>query len=90
MIATVSARFLPRGLRLAAQSRSLPFTTTQRFWRDSSVLNGVRTITTYKLNTGATIPALGFGTWQDVDAQEQAVSAAIKVRRSSSLFSDQP
>ncbi|EIM90686.1 Aldo/keto reductase [Stereum hirsutum FP-91666 SS1] len=34
--------------------------------------------TTYKLNTGATIPAVGFGTWQDVDAQEQAVLAALK------------
>jgi len=26
--------------------------------------------TTFKLNTGAQIPALGFGTWQDKEAQE--------------------
>ena len=26
--------------------------------------------TTHTLNTGAKIPALGFGTWQDKDAQE--------------------
>lgn len=30
------------------------------------------------LNTGAQIPALGFGTWQDVDAQENAVAEALK------------
>ena len=35
--------------------------------------------TTLKLNTGATVPAIGFGTWQDVDDQEQAVLDAIKV-----------
>lgn len=34
-------------------------------------------ITTHKLNTGATIPAIGFGTWQDKDAQEDAVTAAL-------------
>lgn len=33
---------------------------------------------TAKLNTGATIPSLGFGTWQDKDAQEQAVAEALK------------
>lgn len=33
---------------------------------------------TCKLNTGATIPAIGFGTWQDKDAQEDAVYIAIK------------
>lgn len=37
-----------------------------------------RTITTFKLNTGASIPAIGFGTWQDKDAQEGAVLAALK------------
>ena len=31
-----------------------------------------------KLNTGATIPALGFGTWQDADAQAKAVEIALK------------
>ncbi|BCS23921.1 aldo/keto reductase [Aspergillus puulaauensis] len=35
-------------------------------------------MTTFKLNTGATIPALGFGTWQDADAQENAVAEALK------------
>ena len=34
-------------------------------------------VTTAKLNTGATIPALGFGTWQDKDAQEAAVTEAL-------------
>ncbi|KAJ5939512.1 hypothetical protein N7466_002646 [Penicillium verhagenii] len=34
--------------------------------------------TKFKLNTGAEIPALGFGTWQDEDAQEEAVLEAIK------------
>ncbi|WEW61578.1 aldo/keto reductase [Emydomyces testavorans] len=33
--------------------------------------------TTFKLNTGAEIPALGFGTWQDENAQEDAVLTAI-------------
>jgi alcohol dehydrogenase (NADP+) len=34
-------------------------------------------ITTAKLNTGATIPSIGFGTWQDKDAQETAVTEAL-------------
>ncbi|KAH8693256.1 putative aldehyde reductase [Talaromyces proteolyticus] len=34
--------------------------------------------TKQKLNTGAEIPALGFGTWQDVGSQEAAVREAIK------------
>lgn len=34
--------------------------------------------TTLKLNTGASIPAIGFGTWQDKDAQEPAVLAALR------------
>ena len=34
--------------------------------------------TVLKLNTGQTIPALGFGTWQDKDAQEEAVLEALK------------
>jgi alcohol dehydrogenase (NADP+) len=31
-----------------------------------------------KLNTGAEIPLLGFGTWQDKDEQEPAILAALK------------
>ena len=34
--------------------------------------------TMLKLNTGAQIPAMGFGTWQDKDAQEDAVTEALK------------
>ena len=34
--------------------------------------------TQFKLNTGAEIPAMGFGTWQDEKAQEDAVVEAIK------------
>lgn len=34
-------------------------------------------ITSFKLNTGASIPAVGFGTWQDKDAQEKAVTEAL-------------
>ncbi len=36
-------------------------------------------ITVHKLNTGATIPAIGFGTWQDKDSQQNAVTEALKV-----------
>lgn len=34
--------------------------------------------TWFKLNTGAKIPAIGFGTWQDADAQAKAVEIALK------------
>ncbi|KAJ5185727.1 Short-chain dehydrogenase/reductase SDR [Penicillium cf. griseofulvum] len=34
--------------------------------------------TKLKLNTGAEIPAIGFGTWQDEGAQEDAVAEALK------------
>ncbi|KAK2801128.1 hypothetical protein FQN50_007857 [Emmonsiellopsis sp. PD_5] len=34
--------------------------------------------TKFKLNTGAYIPAIGFGTWQDKEAQENAVLEALK------------
>ncbi|KAG0155479.1 hypothetical protein PDIDSM_1056 [Penicillium digitatum] len=34
--------------------------------------------TKFKLNTGAEIPAIGFGTWQDASEQEDAVAEAIK------------
>jgi len=35
-------------------------------------------MTTLKLNTGASIPAVGFGTWQDKDDQEKAVTEALQ------------
>lgn len=35
-------------------------------------------VTMQKLNTGASIPAIGFGTWQDKDDQENAVTEALK------------
>lgn len=34
--------------------------------------------TRFKLNTGASIPAIGFGTFQDANAQEDAVSRALQ------------
>ncbi|MCJ1223607.1 hypothetical protein MMC12_000250 [Toensbergia leucococca] len=34
--------------------------------------------TKQRLNTGAEIPAIGFGTWQDKDSQEDAVAEALK------------
>jgi len=34
--------------------------------------------TKFSLNTGAEVPALGFGTWQDKDSQEDAVYEALK------------
>lgn len=34
--------------------------------------------TSYTLNTGANIPALGFGTFQDPDSQEETVSRALR------------
>lgn len=37
-----------------------------------------RGVRTHKLNTGASIPAIGFGTFQDPDAQEVAVKTALE------------
>lgn len=34
--------------------------------------------TLLKLNTGASIPAIGLGTWQDKNDQEKAVTEALK------------
>ena len=34
--------------------------------------------TKFKLNTGAEIPAVGFGTWQDKDSQYDATLSALK------------
>lgn len=57
-----------------------PFTIISRTAQLSSYLQrrNMASITTQKLNTGATIPAIGFGTWQDKDAQEPAVTEALK------------
>ncbi|OQO05146.1 hypothetical protein B0A48_08166 [Cryoendolithus antarcticus] len=55
--------------RVAHMSSHLPSTS-----RLASTYAG----TTHSLNAGAPIPALGFGTWQDKDAQEPAVLAALK------------
>lgn len=33
---------------------------------------------TFKLSTGAQIPAIGLGTWQDESAQEAAVLVALQ------------
>lgn len=38
------------------------------------------------MNTGATIPAIGFGTWQDKEEQEDAVVEALKVGVSFTIF----
>lgn len=38
----------------------------------------LRSLTTHTLNTGAKIPAIGFGTFQDADAQEGAVKMALQ------------
>lgn len=60
---------------LSTGSRALR-TATRRLSQTSAQLQSPpsrRTLyngTTYTLNTGAKIPALGFGTWQDKDAQE--------------------
>ena len=48
---------LPRSIAFATQTRNLADYSRTQF----------------KLNTGQDIPALGFGTWQDKDAQEDAV-----------------
>lgn len=55
--------------RLSQLSRQLPSTQI----RTMAYAN-----TKFKLNTGAEVPAIGFGTWQDKDAQEDAVYEALK------------
>lgn len=47
--------------------------------RTANQIRGIYTRQTrLQLNTGASIPAIGFGTFQDPDAQEDAVSRALK------------
>ncbi|KAL2845143.1 NADP-dependent oxidoreductase domain-containing protein [Aspergillus pseudodeflectus] len=48
------------------------------FRQPSSSRNLSTRATTYTLNTGAKIPALGFGTFQDPDSQEETVSRALQ------------
>ncbi|CAK7211684.1 hypothetical protein SCUCBS95973_001198 [Sporothrix curviconia] len=48
-----------------------------------AISTAIRTVATtrsaqFSLNTGATIPALGFGTFQDADAQEDAVARCLQ------------
>ncbi|KAI9686011.1 MAG: hypothetical protein M1822_003994 [Bathelium mastoideum] len=59
--------------QLARQTTSRPSSQRQSLRWASSYAG-----TTLKLNTGQGIPALGFGTWQDKEAQEHAVSTALK------------
>ncbi|KAF1347296.1 Aldo/keto reductase [Lizonia empirigonia] len=60
-----------QSLRTASRVSQLTrqFTTTSKRAYDG---------TQFTLNTGAKIPALGFGTWQDKDAQYSAVTHALK------------
>ncbi|KAL5335693.1 Aldo/keto reductase [Aspergillus crustosus] len=56
------------------------------FQKPLSKTTGLKTLTrtlttratTYKLNTGTQIPALGFGTFQDPNSQEETVSRALQ------------
>lgn len=53
--------------------------TCQRLFKNPTRVVSNRFIgrqTRFTLNTGATIPALGFGTFQDPDAQEEAYVCA--------------
>lgn len=62
-------------------STSLPRLTHRSIQPQRLTFSQIRTMsfpTLIKLNTGANIPAIGFGTWQDKDAQEDAVLAALK------------
>ena len=56
--------------RISSISSQLSSTTT----RTMASYHGTK----LRLNTGAEIPAIGFGTWQDKDAQEAAVLSALK------------
>ena len=51
--------------------RTLPFQTA---YQTRNISRGTR----LPLNNGQTIPALGFGTFQDANAQEEAVEKALK------------
>lgn len=55
-------------------------TATSRLYQLTSHVSArnMASVTQLKLNTGASIPAIGFGTWQDKDAQQDAVAEALK------------
>lgn len=59
-------------------SRTLRSTSSRVTQITSQFQRQQRNMTTFKLNTGASIPAVGFGTWQDKDDQESAVAEALK------------
>lgn len=58
--------------------KSAQFTTAKTHRLGRAVRQLQTRATTYELNTGARIPAVGFGTFQDPDAQEEAVCTALK------------
>ncbi|CAI7633562.1 unnamed protein product [Penicillium pancosmium] len=66
------ASLAARAARVTALERKSVFTTSTA----SRALN--THATSYTLNTGAKIPSLGFGTFQDPDSQEDTVSLALK------------
>ncbi len=70
------------GIHLDNLIQMLKTATTQLSQFSRQILPQTRTMATQntklKLNTGAEIPAVGFGTWQDAGAQEAAVLAALK------------
>ena len=60
-------------------SRTLRTASSRLSHLSNQIIPHSRTMATMlKLNTGAEIPAIGFGTWQDKDAQEDAVLEALK------------
>ena len=67
---------------MSALRSSLRLTTTASKSQTFIPRGQTRTMTTrqtrFQLNTGALIPAIGFGTFQDPGAQEDAVSRALK------------
>ncbi|KAL3439718.1 NADP-dependent oxidoreductase domain-containing protein [Aspergillus insuetus] len=66
------ASFASRATRASALTKSLPL-------RQPLCTRSLSTrATTYTLNTGAKIPALGFGTFQDPESQEETVSRALQ------------
>ncbi|KAJ5187252.1 hypothetical protein N7449_010246 [Penicillium cf. viridicatum] len=67
------AYFAARTAHAAALGKSF------RPTRSNFVTRGLATrATSYTLNTGAKIPSLGFGTFQDSDSQEETVSLALR------------